>query len=846
MSISNPPGLPESSISNPLNKELLYFKEDILRDLKSIESKINIKIKHQIEEIDKKLLNFETKNNNITQRIFELSNKFADSEKMKLNIDNLLSFRSKIDEILFSHEVQTNTLSKELKEAINKYDKIITDNIYYPGIVGASGCRFNTMHNFIDYVLTNIKDKTFQMDLKSYKVKIDGIVESMKRKIEEVILNNNLYTNNALEKLEKKINNILNIHEEKLISLRMENTKSYQNLDKHTKNLMDELDQIRDMKSELIEIFNGNISDMKHTLNINEIKYNEFQKDFYILQSQFTDLKEWLKTSKLIGKEMPARLKNDISYKSKMTHAESFLKKYIEGEVTMKDMRSLVHKKSNDKEKNECGKVVGNMFIDENKFNIIGKNENLSDNYRFNGSIKSKDFKNLLKSNNKNNNDLFLNNNYKTPSHNLKKSLSENKIRFNFGNKKEKNEIINKSNEVKLQDEEINNDLLENNTSPKNEEKNNLPIIDHSNNKYISEKNIKFNQISNFDIKNANNDIIDINYDQQFTISCKKINNANNKNDKNNKCIEKNLSKVLLRKSSNDVIREIENENDNNPINSNNSSIIKNKEIKNNDDTKINKSNDENLLLIKKDKKSDSINNPINTKSNNNTKRDDSFTNFHTNLEQEIIQIKQNNQQNNDNTNNPPTSHRIRSSSSSTNIINVDNQRSEDKKNTNDISTKNNNDINQKNKNNYIKKEIIDNKKKEKNNQNVMNAKDKAILHKILKGERESFLTFTLRKKEDKTDIKSDEKRNNVKTPVKSNTFTNRFFNQDNNIIQGKLHIVNFPNKKKIKLKEAKNDENEGIKIINTIRQISKDYETKRKKISYVRSADKIYCVKIP
>ena len=129
MNVPNIPGSSESVRTNPLNKELLYFKEEILRDLKSIESKINAKIKNQIEETDKKLLNFESKTDNLTQRVFTLSNQFTDIENMKLNINALLAYRTKMDEVLFSQEFKTSTLTKELKETINKYDKIINDNI---------------------------------------------------------------------------------------------------------------------------------------------------------------------------------------------------------------------------------------------------------------------------------------------------------------------------------------------------------------------------------------------------------------------------------------------------------------------------------------------------------------------------------------------------------------------------------------------------------------------------------------------------------------------------------------------------------------------------------------------
>ena len=103
-------------------------------------------------------------------------------------------------------------------------------------------------------------------------------------------------------------------------------------------------------------------------------------------------------------------------------------------------------------------------------------------------------------------------------------------------------------------------------------------------------------------------------------------------------------------------------------------------------------------------------------------------------------------------------------------------------------------------------------------------------------------MTFDLIKKVDKIDYS----RNIEKTPIKSNTYSNRFFTKDSNMVQGKLHVINFPIEKKIKEKESKKNENEGLQIINIMRRITKDNDIKKKRGNQMRSADKIYCVNMP
>ena len=276
-------------------------------------------------------------------------------------------------------------------------------------------------------------------------------------------------------------------------------------------------------------------------------------------------------------------------------------------------------------------------------------------------------------------------------------------------------------------------------------------------------------------------------------------------------------------KSSNYEMKEMEKKYDNNQINSNDN---KNKEIKNKE--KINE---------EKDKILDN-NNPVNLKNSNLSKKNSSLPNL-LKIENEISKLKQNSQENN-NLNNPLTILQMKSSSSTRNFNKIYDNKFEDKKDNNDKTSKSNN--------NYTKKEMIDvySQRETKRNQNLINPRDKAVLHKILKGERECLLTFDLIKKEDKTDSKNNNSRNNIKTPIKSKTNSAAVLLQDSNMIQGKLHYINLPIKKKIKIKEIKKDEKEGIKIISGLKQMNKDIDIKKKRGNQMRSADKIYCVNMP
>ena len=159
-----------------LNSELLFFKNEILGDLKHLENKFLKKIEQKSEASDKKILQLESSIDSLTKKIFTVSNFFSENATMKDRVDNLFQSRTKIEETLYSHEYKLSSIGKDLVTAINKYDRIIEKSIYYPGLIGANNAKFNTFHNFIDYVMMNLsqlnhfKDKTMGIDLNNIKI----------------------------------------------------------------------------------------------------------------------------------------------------------------------------------------------------------------------------------------------------------------------------------------------------------------------------------------------------------------------------------------------------------------------------------------------------------------------------------------------------------------------------------------------------------------------------------------------------------------------------------------------------------------------------------------------------
>ena len=112
-----------------INPELIFFKNEILGDLKQLENKLLKKIEQASDSSQKKVIQMETNLDTLTKKIFTISNFFSENATMKDKLDNLFQSRTKMEETIFTHEYKLSSIAKDLVTAINKYDKIIEKSV---------------------------------------------------------------------------------------------------------------------------------------------------------------------------------------------------------------------------------------------------------------------------------------------------------------------------------------------------------------------------------------------------------------------------------------------------------------------------------------------------------------------------------------------------------------------------------------------------------------------------------------------------------------------------------------------------------------------------------------------
>ena len=378
------------NIKPMLNPELLFFKNEILGDLKQLENKLLRKIDQKCDSSQKKVAQIETSIDNLTKKLFNISNFYSENVTMKDKIENLFQSRTSMEETLFTHEYKLSSIAKDLVTAINKYDKIFEKSIIYPGLIGASNSKFNTFHNFIDYVMANIsqlnhfKEKTMGFDLKQYKNRLEATIEGFRKQTEEIITNNKVYTSKLIKNLDNKFKNDYELYDQKLFNLRIKNTEQVIGIEKLSKNLVNDLKSLNEMKKNIEKSYETSIQVLRWHYIYTENRMNQCVKDYDEIKKRIDLILEAFKGMKggsipnlpVILKEFE-NLGDNKKEQSAKIKAESLLKKYIVGEMNMEQIAQL-SKKSSGKVKFNENLIKSNIFEDNINSNSSNKKNNLS------------------------------------------------------------------------------------------------------------------------------------------------------------------------------------------------------------------------------------------------------------------------------------------------------------------------------------------------------------------------------------------------------------------------------------------------------------------------------------
>ena len=287
-SITSLNSLNENNLSNKsLNLEmkqiiqdLKYFKNDLLLDVRKIEERFNYKLLEQSIISSEQYDSFEKRLSELSDRISQINQIILDYGDISGRIKTLLKFKMETEDSINRIYAQLFTFQKQNKEFSNNIDKIISENLEYPGIIGKNS-KFLNFGCFIDYTLNNLKDLNEFMDntktfnFHEFRRKINSEIADFRfslsdnynnsvrligknfkefdAKVEDLIKTNNKNMEDNEARFEELKNNIFKYFAE--YQTKFENLEK--NINENYNQQIKEIDNIKKVKQELKEDINN-------------------------------------------------------------------------------------------------------------------------------------------------------------------------------------------------------------------------------------------------------------------------------------------------------------------------------------------------------------------------------------------------------------------------------------------------------------------------------------------------------------------------------------------------------------------------------------------------------------
>ena len=285
-------------MSDLTKKDFLYFKNDVLQDIKKVESKLTEKIGTLFSYIQKIGSSTDKRFDSMDIIIKKLSeyDHCEVENKIYSKIDEL---RKQLEDESIKNISKINIITKDLSTACYKYDKIVLDNLKVSGIVG-EGCPYKNLKFYLEYINRKIKeiiifkDRTYnefnllKETLNNINIQFQTDLENMK------VQTKGLISEKYLESEKKCLERNKNV-EELIKEMRLENYKYSTDLINKTEDIKIDWEKLENIKNEIYDKFNEEKNRFKKYTEILKRNFNSQKNEFIIIKSRYLQVRDIIK-----------------------------------------------------------------------------------------------------------------------------------------------------------------------------------------------------------------------------------------------------------------------------------------------------------------------------------------------------------------------------------------------------------------------------------------------------------------------------------------------------------------------------------------------------------------------
>ena len=139
------------------NAQLIFFKEEILKDIRRFESKLTLKYNSELNKNTSKILKMQESLDEMNKKIESFTSLIKTDLEMEKRTNNLSTLYSTLEQEMLSQDIKLKNINNLLNETITKFNDEFYMSIIYPGVIGPTG-KYKTFNEFIDFVLLNINN----------------------------------------------------------------------------------------------------------------------------------------------------------------------------------------------------------------------------------------------------------------------------------------------------------------------------------------------------------------------------------------------------------------------------------------------------------------------------------------------------------------------------------------------------------------------------------------------------------------------------------------------------------------------------------------------------------------
>ena len=313
-SINNP--CIDNQIKNYILHQLIFFKEDILHDVKQLGTEMVSKYKLNASKNDTKIIQMQEAIEVIQKNLEKITSSKNKENPLLEHTDKMTKQVSKLEQIVNAQDLKIKNISTKFTENIYELDNKIKQCISHPLVIGPN-CKYKTFHEFINFINDNMdnliifKEKIYSLH-KEFKNKTETNMNTYKLKLDYLLQNCNISISSKIREVEqeikKNLNETLYIELEK-INKNFENQK--ENLEKKIFNINEKLQKI-DILQQNFETKEAEMNKKIELIKEKQIFHHEKNNKYYTGSKNNSIYEEHLKNKKLLYKKCRSYEENSL------------------------------------------------------------------------------------------------------------------------------------------------------------------------------------------------------------------------------------------------------------------------------------------------------------------------------------------------------------------------------------------------------------------------------------------------------------------------------------------------------------------------------------------------------